>query len=476
MKTLTFALVALGIAAVMAGCGTAAAGSGSASPRGEIELAIYGNDFSLVRESRPVSLGAGLTRLALRDVSKGIDSGSLSFDLRGGGGAQIVSSAYDMGVSTSDELLDRFLGKRIELVTYGENGREAERMEGILEVAEPGRVVVRAGEKYLINPPGAIVAPAGAGIVAVPQLVANAEASRSTQATLDVAYLTRGMSWSADYVARLTSGDVAEVEVWATVLNQTGVDFPDAKVTLVAGSPNRAVSTLSRRGRSETPVESSSKMPVVEEDRSLAAEAVGELYAYPVRTRTALLQGQINRLKMIESDRVAIKRDYTVRLPELGEYGWYGGGPSRRNAQLAIRFFNLESSGIGSPLPRGVVRVYETDSSGSSKYVGASAIGDTPKDARVDLTLTKVFDVYAEPKMVSSKSLPPHRYRRVVEVELRNEKSSAVTVRVVQPFYGSWKIIAESLKGVKLRSGLNQWSVQLPADSRRVLEFTVETS
>ena len=98
MKTLTFALVALGIAAVMAGCGTAAAGSGSASPRGEIELAIYGNDFSLVRESRPVSLGAGLTRLALRDVSKGIDSGSLSFDLRGGGGAQIVSSAYDMGM------------------------------------------------------------------------------------------------------------------------------------------------------------------------------------------------------------------------------------------------------------------------------------------------------------------------------------------------------------------------------------------
>src|SRR5262249_4573045 len=121
----------------------------------------------------------------------------------------------------------------------------AERQTGTLMVEANGDVVVQADGKLYVHPRGTIVAPANGEVVTIPQLSVQAESPAAQAAPLELAYLTRGLSWSAGYVATLSPQENAlTFECWATVTNRTGVDYPNAKVSLIAGNPNRAAQAV----------------------------------------------------------------------------------------------------------------------------------------------------------------------------------------------------------------------------------------
>src|SRR5207248_11669629 len=83
-----------------------------------------------------------------------------------------------------------------------------------------------------------------------PQRSGPAGSAAAQRANLERAYLTRGLSWSADYVATAApEGGRLALECWATVTNRTGADYPSARVSLVAGTPNRAVVPAEERAQ-----------------------------------------------------------------------------------------------------------------------------------------------------------------------------------------------------------------------------------
>ena len=491
MKRITdccFGIGCLIAIAVSTGCSAIRAEQDVAeTARNQIELTVYADDFAVVREMRPFELAQGRNKLRLIDVSKSLDQQSVMFQWPAKAGAQVVSSTYDLGVGDSGRLMQRFLGRKVELVMYSQDGTVGDTVEGILEVAEPGNVVIRADGKYLINPPGTIVAPSGGNIVTIPQLTAEVNSPSAQKSDLDLTYLTRGLRWSADYVATLAlDADEMKLDCWATVTNQTGADFPSAKITLVAGSPNRAVRKSRERGGFEAdhaarakPEETDYKMPV--NGNFDMPVAVGELHAYPVKAAATIAQDQMNRVRMIEARSVPIKRDYSTRLPDLSSWGdeaHSGWGtiqrPSRRSAQLAITFKNKEQGGLGLPLPQGAIRVYEPDKSASLRYIGAAGIQDTPKDAGVYLTLSDVFDVYTQGRIVKSRKVAKNTIQKEVELTLHNEKAKSIDLRLVQGFYGKWRIVSEDQKHKKLNSQQIQWVVSVPAGGQRTLKYVVE--
>src|SRR5687768_348695 len=141
-------------AAVAAGVGLAAGGyvlaqgggpeKAPPSPR-TVELTGYDQDFALGRETRPVELKGGANRLAFADVSRQLDPHSVLLRWQGeekDGLPQIIGHSYDLGVAGSQELLKHEVGKAVELVRYGEDGREAARDQGRLLVAENGAPAV----------------------------------------------------------------------------------------------------------------------------------------------------------------------------------------------------------------------------------------------------------------------------------------------------------------------------------------------
>lgn len=457
------------------------------TPRQELELTVYKEDFGLVREVRPMELTAGSNRLHVTEVSKMLDPQSVLLDWQGDGAnlPQLVAHAYDLGVGDGNTLLKRYLGKEVEVVRYGENGHEAERQKGKL-VVEGGGFVLESEGKFYVNPQGTVVAPTTPEVVPIPQLTVQAESGAAQDANLEVAYLTRGLAWSADYVATLDpEKDILKLEAWATVTNRTGADYPNAKVTLIAGTPNRAAVDAEKRKQrmggasfADGNMRYTNRFPAVATKRAFdAPEAMGEFHAYPVKAPTTVVQEQMNRLLMLSSDHVALKRDYSARPPQVSawDYGYWGRSnrPARTPVAVALSFWNKKTSGLGEPLPAGSLRFYEPDANGSLRYVGAATASDTPEDEKISATLSNAFDLFVESKQVKSEKVDKRTVRKSYELTLHNRKRSPVTIRVVQGFDSSWKVVSESEKHTKLDAYNIQWKVNVAADSKTDLKFAV---
>jgi hypothetical protein len=58
--------------------------------------------------------------------------------------------------------------------------------------------------------------------------------------SVELSYLTSGLSWKADYVANLsTEGKSLDLNGWVTLTNRSGAGFDNAMLQLVAGTVNR---------------------------------------------------------------------------------------------------------------------------------------------------------------------------------------------------------------------------------------------
>src|SRR5688572_5195160 len=171
------ALLIAGIAwAVYRGTARAQAAADSGPARKDIELTVYPQDFGMVREVRPLQLAKGDNDLQIQEVSRLMDPRSVLLGWQGQAGAEVTAHSYDLGVSGSEGLLKRYLGKHVEIVRYGDSGLEAERQTGRLMVNADGGVVIQDDGKFYVNPPGTIVAPAQKGIVTILLLTVQAHA------------------------------------------------------------------------------------------------------------------------------------------------------------------------------------------------------------------------------------------------------------------------------------------------------------
>lgn len=469
------------LAAVIAtttGCSRAAAQQSNQPGSRLVELTIYKEDFAMVSEKRPVEVRSGHNRLAVEDIAKELDPNSVLFDWQDPKNhPEVVATIYNLGVGNGSSLLSKLNGQQVEMIWPSNDGKPGETISGRLEAAQQGEgFALRTRDKLYVNPGGTIVASATTAST-LPQLSVELDNDRSESTQFSLSYLTRGMSWSADYVAKLSPDlDEAQIECWATVKNTTGVSFPLAKLTLMAGSPNRATRSGLNGNPEGFPVPAPPAAAKTAPTYLEPPEAVGELFAYRVPSRATIGQDQMSRVSMLGTKVVPIKKDYAIRIPALG--AWYSTyGPQsvpHISATLSIAFDNSERSNLGMPLPSGAVRVYSKDNDGQVRYTGAATIADTPRNEHVNLTLSNVFDIYAEYRVLKSSRVDKHAIRQSIEATLHNEKNSPIAVRVVQSGDARWKPVSESDTSEKLDAVTAQWKIPLRAGEVRKLTYSVD--
>ena len=77
---------------------------------------------------------------------------------------------------------------------------------------------------------------------------------------------------------------------------------------------------------------------------------------------------------------------------------------------MFYQFKNEQQSGLGMPMPAGIVRVYQSDSSGGTQFVGEDRIDHTPKDETLNLKIGNAFDVVAERKQIDFEKIAGSTY------------------------------------------------------------------
>jgi hypothetical protein len=292
------------------------------------------------------------------------------------------------------------------------------------------------------------------------------ESSRPGTRPARLTYLTRGLGWRADYVAAFdeAAGKI-DVQGWVTLSNSTGTTFGDAKVIMVAGTPNQANTYVSYDDASRGTVRAGTE--------SGSRERLGDYYIYPLEHRTTIANAQTKQVSFLDVEGAPAHKTYEYRA------GWLQTASEPLSADTVLKFSNSASGGLGDQLPAGTVRVYIKDRRGDPQFIGENRIGHTPMGSELAIRTGSAFDVKVKPVMEKRERVNEHRWRTTMRYTLTNARPEAVTVDLIQGGLNwGWddtRIADESLKSQRLSSSEALWRVPVPGNGEATLTATFET-
>ena len=205
-----------------------------------LRLTIYNSDLALVEHVRPLTLAAGRHRIEFAGVSAQILSQTVSF---AGAGLSVIEQNFDYDLLTPQSSWRRPSANACaSCARIPARGEETEETAEVLSTV--GGVVLRIGDRIEVLredgiPARVIFDEVPPNLRANPTLSILANAPAPVNGDVTLAYLTRGLSWSADYVAVFeeAQGNVS-LQGWITLTNNSGTTFANANAQLVAGDIN----------------------------------------------------------------------------------------------------------------------------------------------------------------------------------------------------------------------------------------------
>ena len=203
-----------------------------------LALTVYNNDLALVRDTRKLRLPKGMSRLAFADVSARMrpETARLYGDL------QVLEQNFDFDLLSPRKLLEKYVGRDIGLVrVHPQTGEEKYERATLLSVAE-NQVVFRFGNRIETGGPNTpwrfVFDDVPANLRDRPTLTMLVSNPDEAERQLELAYLTQGLSWEADYVATLAE-DKMDLTAWVTLHNTSGATYREARLQLLAGDVNQ---------------------------------------------------------------------------------------------------------------------------------------------------------------------------------------------------------------------------------------------
>jgi hypothetical protein len=441
-----------------------------------VAVTIYNENLALVKDTRRVTLDAGANRLALRDVSGRMrPETALLRSLTHPGSLALLEQNFDFDLLTPAKLLEKYVGRQVRIVrTHPTTG--ADSIETATVLAANSGVVLKIGDRIETGLPGRIVFDGvPENLRDRPTLVTELASTRSGQQTVELSYLSGGLSWKADYVAELNAADSAlDLNGWVTLTNTSGTAYPNARLQLVAGDVNRVREELRY----------AAKIGVMRADRAAAAapamaqEQLFEYHLYTLQRPTTIADNQTKQVALLGASGVPVKKELVLQGSDYYYRSSFGQLGQKMKVGVFVQFENRETARLGMPMPRGVVRVYKKDSAGNAQFIGEDAIDHTPKNERVRLKLGEAFDVTADKKQTDFKrrdTYSPWSYvhESAYEIALKNAKKEPVTVIVREPVPGDWTMLEQSHKHAKVASGTAEWKIQVPAEGSATLRYRV---
>src|SRR6476620_4510546 len=193
-----------------------------AGDRRGVSITVYNSDFGLVREVRQLSnVPSGQVALEFRDGASTIQPETVAIKPLKGNGLRVLEQNYRYDLLTPETLLEKYVGRDVRAYRYHEaTGKEEAVDARLLSVANGP--ILQVGSEITFNYPGRLAfKELPPNLIAKPTLVWLLE-SNAADPALEVSYLARSMSWSADYVLVLEESEKqASLVGWVTLVNNT---------------------------------------------------------------------------------------------------------------------------------------------------------------------------------------------------------------------------------------------------------------
>ena len=404
-----------------------------AEDAGSVALTVYNDGNAVVRETRAIDVPKGAGAVSFDDVAATIDPTTVKFrSITDPAGTSVVEQNYEYDLVDADKLLQKYLGRDIEVVT-----QDGTTYSGKLMSFDPGQLVIAEepeGGLFIVARPDNVrditCDSLPEGLIVKPTLMWLLQSATGGRQQVEVAYSAGGCGWRADYTAVLNDKDSAlDLSGWVTLTNNSGKTYKDASLKLMAGDVHR----VELRARGGAGSRAMARLEYAGEPQ-FEEKAFAEYHLYTLGRRTTIKDRQIKQVELLNASNVPCEKKYLFDMMR-GFTPWWSGPMTddysvaeKGKVNVFILFKNDEKSHLGMPLPAGRVRLFKMDK-GDMEFVGEDSIDHTPKDEKLEILMGSAFDIAGERKRTNFVSGRGAKWmEESFEITLRNHKKEPVTV------------------------------------------------
>jgi hypothetical protein len=485
---------------------------GAFALQAQTQLTVYNQNFASVKETRTFQFTKGENEVRVTDVTAHLEPDSVILrDLLRPDSIRILEQNYESDPLSQGLLLRKSEGKvinfEIVLPVTGEKkivpgrilrsgyvphtsafqryGNQYAQTQMVYSSPQGGgQPIVEVEGKIQFGLPGKPIFDAlDPKAFLKPTLLWRLDAAEAGEREVEFSYLTGGMRWEANYNAVAPEkGDRFDIIGWITLENMSGKDFEGARVKLMAGDVARVQEGAGNRAAyAGLASDEMSAGPAVTE------RAFEEYHLYTLERPTTVLDREIKQVEFVSAADVPARRIYVYDgfQVESRYRGWdyhsirtrpeYG-ALSNPKVWVMLEFENSTASHLGMPLPKGKVKLYRRDVDARNEFIGEDQIDHTPTDETVRLYTGNAFDIVGERRQTDFKlDSSGHWADESFEIKVRNHKSEAVEVRVVEHMYRwiEWEVTAASTNPEKTDARTIEFRPTIGPGAEAVITYTV---
>ncbi len=470
-------------------------------------LTLYNQRFAVVRETIPIVLKQGVNQIQFTGATAQLEPDSVMLrDPSGNRVLQILEQNYRADPVSVDALMVLYEGKTIEFQVR--NGDRVETVQGKIiragttprpisnyqfvgpygpQQAPFSQPIIEIGGKLRFDLPGVPVFPALAGdTILKPALNWTIQTDRAGSLDAELAYVSGGFNWEADYNVIQGTANALDLIGWVTLENRSGKTFENARVKLMAGDVNKIQPSMQPYAGMGGGVVGGIVGGVP--GPQVAQKQFDEYHLYTLQRAVTLHDKESKQVEFVRANGVKSDTLYVYDGLKLEPNRYMGmpaeairqdsgyGTQSNPKVWVMREFVNSDANQLGMPLPKGRVRFYRRDTDGRLEFTGEDTIDHTPKDERVRLFTGAAFDVVGERRrtnyrMDHGRSTLDESF----EIKLRNRKKEPVEVRVVEHLYrwNTWEIQVSSVPFTKTESQTIEFRVPLKPNEEKTVTYVV---
>ena len=392
-------------------------------------LTIYNQNFAVVRQNVPLSLTSGLNHINFTGATARLEPDSVVLrDPSGKRVLQILEQNYRNDPISQALLLSYYEGQTIDFLVKNYQ-RPDEIVKG--KIVRSGYVpggqstepIIEVDGKLRFQLPGEPMFPAlSDGTILKPTLSWFMQTDKPGDSVAEVSYITGGFTWNADYnIVAPENGDLIDMVGWITMSNQSGKEFDNARIKLMAGDVNK----------------------IQPPQYGLQSRA------YAAAKAADMASPQVSEKAFDEYHLYTLERATTLHDQETKQIEFVRGSQVKSN------------------------RIYVYD--GAQLDTGENMIDHTPKDETIRVYTGNSFDIVGERTRTNYRiDTRADFLDESFEIKVRNHKKEAVQVRVVEHLYRwvNWQIMNPSSEFKKKDSRTAEFTVTIPPDGEKVITYT----
>lgn len=202
-------------------------------------------------------------------------------------------------------------------------------------------------------------------------------------------------------------------------------------------------------------------------------ERLADYQLYRLPWPTDLGARQTKQALFLDKRHVKVERFYSVTFDAFS-----ASDDEEYDASLMLGFENRRSSGLGEPLPEGVLRLFEAGAQGDL-FAGENTIHDTAVSEPVELALAHAIDLGLEVRVDSDieRNGLTHSETAIARAQVRiaNAKGVPVSVEIRQQVHGytADAKIAHASHRTRRKFGDYAWRLSVPANAADTLDYEI---